>query len=80
MEPSGCRRRSGSPSSSPSVGNFDEFGTTGLVHVAHALAIRPGDGTLPGIDTEFISRFGLYDQTYAWISAAEDFEYEMANS
>ncbi len=64
----------------PSAGNFDEFGTTGLVHVANALAKRPGDGTLPGIDPDFIGRFDLWDQIALWIDAADDFEYELANA
>jgi hypothetical protein len=63
----------------PSAGNFDEFGTTGLVHVANALAKRPGDGTLPGLDADFIGRFDLWDQIAVWIDAADEFEYELAN-
>ena len=64
----------------PSAGNFDEFGTTGLVHVANALARRPGDGTLPGLDTDFIGRFDLWDQIAVWIDVADEFEYDLANS
>lgn len=63
----------------PSAGNFHEFGATGLVHVAHALAHRPGDGTLPGLDADFIGRFDLWDQIAVWIDAADEFEYELAN-
>ena len=63
----------------PSAGSFDEFGAIGLVHVAHALAERPGDGTLPGLDLDFIGRFDLWDQSAAWLAAADDLEYEMAN-
>jgi len=63
----------------PSAGNFDEFGTTGLVHVAHALAKRPGDGTLPSLDMDFIGRFDLWDQIAVWIDAADEFEYDLAN-
>jgi HD-like signal output (HDOD) protein len=64
----------------PSAGSFDEFGAIGLVHVAHALAHRPGDGTIPGLDLDFIGRFDMWDQSAAWLAAADDFEYELANS
>lgn len=64
----------------PSAGNFDAFGVIGLVHVAHALAQRPGDGTLPGLDVEFIRRFDLWDQIAVWIGAADEYDYESANS
>ena len=45
-----------------------------------SLTTRPGDGTLPALGLEFIGRLDLWDQTYSWISAAEDLEYELANS
>jgi putative nucleotidyltransferase with HDIG domain len=64
----------------PAAGSFDEFGPIGLVHVAHALANRPGDGTVPGLDLDFIGGLDMWDQTAAWLAAAEDFEYELANA
>lgn len=64
----------------PSAGSFDEFGSIGLVHVAHSLANRLDDGTLPGLDLDFIGRFDLWDQVAAWSAAADEFEYELVNS
>ena len=63
----------------PSAGSFDEFGAMGLVHVAHALADRPGDGTIPGLDLDFIGSFDMWDQSAVWLAAADDLEYELAH-
>lgn len=63
----------------PSAGSYSEFGAIGLVHVAHALEDRPGDGTIPGLDLEFVGRFDMWDQTRVWNDAADEFEYELAH-
>ncbi len=63
----------------PSAGNFSELGAAALVHIAHALVQRPGNGTLPDIDLELMGQFDLWDHTATWIAAAEDLEYKAAN-
>ncbi len=63
----------------PSAGNFSELGGAALVHIAHALVQRPGNGTLPNIDLELMGQFDLWDHTSAWIEAAEELEYQAAN-
>jgi len=50
-----------------------------LVHIAHALADRPGNGTLPSIDMEMMGEFELWDHTGDWIAAAEELEFAAAN-
>ena len=58
----------------PSAGNFEQFGAAGLVHIAHTLISRPGNGSLPGLDLEFVGQFELWDHTADWIAATEELE------
>ena len=63
----------------PSAGSYDELGPAGIVHIAHALAHRPGNGTLPAVDLEFMGKLDLWDRAAMWIAGAEDLEYQAAN-